>query len=266
MKVINKELEILKKYIANSFKEPLLNNEISDFMLGPSKRIRSCLALLYIKSQGIEVTDEIYRILAAGEILHNASLLHDDVIDDSEKRRGNITIAKKYSPKLAILAGDYLLALCFELLAKMKESIIESFKDCAKKMVQAEIIQYTNRGKYISSNDYIETCKNKTASLFTTILQCTAIVSNSDSTKAKIFAEKFGIVFQIKNDLEDTSAENDKKNKIFTANDILGIEKTAQLLDNYKEEMLLLLKDVPNNTYKKTLKDLIINLCTIERS
>ena len=75
--------------------------------------------------------------------------------------------------------------------------------------------------------------------------------------KAKKFGEIFGICFQIKNDLNFESAKRDKYNGIYTVKDIIGIEKTQDLLDNYKEEMNDLIKDFPENIYKESLKDLI---------
>ena len=89
------------------------------------------------------------------------------------------------------------------------------------------------------------------------ILESCAIISKLSQTNAKIFGEIFGVIFQIKNDLAPDSRKQDKNNKIFTAEDIIGIEKTNSLLDNYKEEMNDFIKDFPENIYKESLKDLI---------
>ena len=97
-------------------------------------------------------------------------------------------------------------------------------------------------------------------------MEACAYILNIDRDKYKKLGEIFGIAFQIKNDLNAESEVIDKQNKIYTAKDILGIEKTKQLLDNYKEEMQDLIKDFPENIYKKALEDLIVNLCTIEKN
>ena len=258
MDIIQKELDIIKKELVRNFVDPILDNELTDFIVSGSKFIRSSLAILYLKSQGVEISEKVYTILSVGELLHNASLLHDDVLDEAETRRNKITIAKNFSPKVSILAGDYLLTYAIEKLMVLEDyKILEIFKNTTKQMVQAEIKQYFLRKKLPLLEEYLLICKGKTASLFSGILESCALVSGMDSIKAKSFGEIFGLCFQIKNDLNILSANLDKKNGIYTAQDIIGIEKTTDLLDNYKEEMKTLIKDFSENTYKKRLEDLI---------
>lgn len=258
MDIVQKELEILKERLVQDFVEPLSGNTLKDFLLSGSKFIRSRLAILYLKSQGVEINDDIYRILVAGEIIHSASLLHDDVIDVADRRRGKMTISKMFNSKISILAGDYLLSNAIEKLIKLENfTIIDSFKTCTKEMAEAEIKQYFLRGTVPSVEDYIRICKGKTANLFSVILETTSLVSNLDLVIAKKFGELFGLCFQIKNDLNSESAEADKNNGIKTANDVLGIEKTQNLLDNYKEEMRCIIKDFQENLYNEGLEDLI---------
>ena len=228
--------------------------------------IRSKIALLYFLAQEQKMNNEIYQILAAVEILHNASLLHDDVIDEALLRRGKSTIAKEYSDKVSILIGDYLILLAFEKIVNLDSKINEIFKQCSKKMVEAELCQYFNKNKVVSKEEYLEICCGKTASLFVASLESISTYLGLNVNLARNFGRLFGIVFQIKNDLEEYSAEEDSKNKIFTAKDVLGIEKTKLLLDNYKEEMFGIINNFSDNVYKKALEDLIKDLCTIERS
>lgn len=248
--------QIITKMEKNFF-DPLPDDDLKDFIIKSSKRIRSKSAILYFKSAGFEVNDNLLRILAAGEIIHNASLLHDDVIDNAELRRGKITLAKKYSSKISILAGDYLTSLAIEKILKLKNfEILNIFKDCIQKMTKAEIKQYFLRGKVPAESEYIEICEGKTAALFEAIFESCAIILNAPINDAINFAKNFGIVFQIKNDLEENSAATDKSNEIYTAKDILGIENTYILLDNYKEEMRRILTTHPENSYKQELEDL----------
>ena len=95
---VEKELNLVKKYLNEGFIEPLPSGFLKSFLLENSKFIRSKLAILYLKSQNLEINDDIYKILSAGEIIHSASLLHDDVIDDADIRRGRCSINKKFSP------------------------------------------------------------------------------------------------------------------------------------------------------------------------
>ena len=260
MNSIETDILNINKEILNGFSEPILENEITNFISMGSKKIRSRLALLYLKLLDIELDKNIYKILAAGEILHNASLLHDDVIDEACTRRNSTTISKKYSPKISILAGDYLLSYAIEKLLDINNpEILIKFKDCAKLMCKAEIKQFLLRNNIPEIEDYIEICTNKTAQLFKTILESCALYSSQNQTLAGEFGLNFGIYFQIKNDLEKNSAQQDIVNNINTAKNIIGIEKTQILLDNYYEEMLNILSKFPDNIYKRELRDLLKN-------
>lgn len=266
MKIIDTELNIIKENIKKELTELLPNSSITNFIFGSKKMIRSQVALLYYLSQEETLNDEFYNILSAVEILHNASLLHDDVIDEAFIRRGKTTIAKEYSDKISILTGDYLILYAFEKLLHIDNEIQKIFHKYTKKIIEAEIKQQFSKNQIISPEEYINICRGKTASLFILSLESIAKFLNADINKCQKFGELFGIAFQIKNDLEKTSAEIDSKNKIFTAKDVMGIEKTTQLLDNYKEEMLRIISDFPKNIYKRSLEDLIENLCTIEKN
>lgn len=261
MKIIEKELFAIKRETQEGLIDPIPNNALVDFISSGSKLIRSTIAIYYLKSQNIEISENITKILAAGEIIHNASLLHDDVLDDADTRRGISTMAKNFSSKISILAGDFLLSSAIEKLLEINNSnILKIFQECTKRMSEAEIKQYFLRGKMPNTQEYLDICKGKTASLFSAIFESCAIVSNINQEQARTFANIYGICFQIKNDLNEFSAMEDKKNGILTAKDILGIEKTSILLDNYKEEMRKLIQDFPENVYKNGLEDLINSL------
>lgn len=261
MNLINSELQTVKKLILENLDDPISDKSLYNFISSGSKYIRSTIAILYLKSQNINLSNDIYNILAAGEIIHNASLLHDDVIDNAKERRGTTTISNKFSDKISILAGDYLLSLAIEILLRLNNSeTLNIFKDCTKFMSKAEIEQYFLRGTIPTAEKYLEICQNKTAKLFSAILESSAILTGISKQKAYEFGNIYGICFQIKNDLEDFSAQNDKQNKIYTAKDIFGIEKTKSLLDNYKKDLLILISEIPHNEYKKSLEDIINSL------
>ena len=242
-------------------------SSLLDFLKLPSKRIRSKLGLIYLKANNIEVSDPIISVLVAGELIHNASLIHDDIIDSSVLRRGEKTIESKFDTQTAVLCGDYLLSVAAEELLKLNNKDIQiKFFNCTKNMAQAEIMQNINKGRIPQNDVYINICKGKTACLFSTILESLAYLSGLDTNIAAELGELFGIVFQIKNDLEPTSAQNDKQNRIYTAADIFSIEKTKALIDNYFEEMSGLIQKFPENEYKKALEDLIKELCLIRKN
>ena len=261
MKIIAKELNTIRERIEEGFIDPTPNYEIKSFISKGSKFIRSKLALLYLKAYSIDINDDIYNLLVAGEAIHNASLLHDDVLDDADYRRETLTISKKISPKLSILSGDYLLSFAIENLLKTKNlSFLSDFKLCIKEMTSAEIQQFFLRQNKPTVSEYISICEGKTASLFATIIKVCAEYANLNKTQALQFGKIFGTFFQIKNDLNSDSAIIDKQNGIHTAIDILGIEKTNNLLDNYKTEMNKILSCIPDNIYKEGIEDLIKSL------
>lgn len=254
------ELQKVVQKIEEGFDEPI-SDEIKSFVLGESKRIRSKLVICWLKTLGIELTDPVYNALAIGEIIHNASLLHDDVLDEADTRRGQETLNKKFGSKISILSGDYLLSFVFNKLQKIDNSKVSSlFGKCMSEMIKGEMSQYFLRGKIPTKDEYLDICKIKTAMLFRTMMESCLLLSGVNSQEGIEFAQTFGLYFQIKNDMETTSAEADRKNGIHTALDILGIEKTSDLLDNYEEEMRETLAVLKDSVYKTKLGDFLREL------
>ena len=257
---INNYIELIKKEIVSDFKEPFYSDDLTSFLTSGSKMIRSNFVILYLKALGYELNEAIIKTIAVGEIIHNASLLHDDILDNAKTRRNNITIGEKFSNKISILAGDYLLTYAIKKMLEIENpQVIELYRRCTEKMIIAEIEQFKLRAKQTSIEQYLEICEGKTAQLFATMLKSCSVLLGFDKKFANDLGLKFGTIFQIKNDLEQLSAEQDKANKIQTAIDILGVEKTKDLLDNYRREIMLLLESIPNNDYKVRLEGLINN-------
>ena len=197
MKIIEQELLELKKRLANVFEDPTENDILKTFILNGSKYIRSAIAILYLKMQEIEITDKVFEVLIVGELLHNASLLHDDVIDNADLRRGKTTISKKYSSKVSILSGDYLLSVAIRRLFELdNKKVVELFNNCSQAMIEAEFKQFFLREKMPTMDEYLDICKGKTATLFSVILKSVALISGLSCEDAEIFGEKFGLSFQ----------------------------------------------------------------------
>ena len=258
---IKKELDSVKNELVKGFNDPIPNDILSDFVVNGSKFIRSTLAICYLKALECEITDKIIKLLAVGELIHSASLLHDDVIDNAQYRRGKSTISNQFSDKISILSVDLLLSEGVKKLLDIDNNeVLKIFLNCTQRMSLTEINQYFKRGTIPTEDEYIEICKGKTAVLFSAVLKSCAFLSNIDVEQAKKFSEIFGICFQIKNDLDLQSYLEDKQNRIYTAKDVLGIEKTNLLLDNYKMSMVELIDDLPQNIYKEGLEGLINSL------
>lgn len=257
--LIEEDVKRIEKNITNFFKTDIdVLSDLNLFLQEKSKRIRSILALLYLKTNNILIDENYISLLSAGELIHNASLLHDDVVDDSDTRRGNITLNAKYNPKIAVLSGDYLLSFAVNYLIKLNnQDILSIFIDTTKKMSESEIQQYSLRNQGVSLDEYLQIIYGKTASLFEGIMESSAIIANLDRQKAGEFGRLFGMLFQINNDYSEASIKNDKANAVMTVTDILGIEKTNNLKDNYKEKMRAIFKEFSDNEYKQGLEDLV---------
>ncbi len=267
-----KELDIIEEKMVSviNTKEPL-NSYLKDFLTNPSKRIRPLLGILYTKAKGKEVTDKQLELLTAIELVHNASLIHDDIIDESKLRRGHKTLSAEFDNKLAVISGDYLLSCTMEILTNLENiEIIKKITKTIKQMCIGEINQNFDRFKIGTIEDYIEKTKNKTAYLFETVLVCCEMLENKeDLTKISKLGLDIGIAFQIRDDILNLTSNdkqkpvnNDIEDGIYNAPVIfsqsttdysVGIEKTKVLLNNYIKSAKEKIDDLPENTYKTAL-------------
>ena len=258
--LVNEDLNKVEKFLQNFVQtdNEILQN-VSIFINNKSKRIRSIFCLLYLKALNKEINNNIINLILATELIHNASLLHDDVIDESEYRRGHNTLFSIYGSKISILCGDYILSEAVKKLLSINNlRILNIFLDATKKMSTAEVNQYMNRNKSeLTQEQYLNVANGKTASLFSACLKSAAILSDIDDKNADKIGELFGIIFQINNDLQPDSLKNDKENGVNTIVNIIGIEKTLDLKDNYKKDLKKYLVNVPINKYKQGIEDLI---------
>ena len=123
-----------------------LQENLLSIIKAPSKRLRPVLALLYLKMYNADITYEQIEIQSAVELIHNATLIHDDVIDKSSKRRNNKTLNETFDNSLAVITGDFLLSVAIQKLLNIKSCDILSFFSIAiKRMCLGEITQYFNR-------------------------------------------------------------------------------------------------------------------------
>ena len=258
-----------------NIREPL-RFSLRKFLLAPAKRIRPLLAILYTKALGEELNQKQLEHLTVVEMVHNASLIHDDIIDESKIRRGIETINADFDNKLAVISGDYILALSMEKLANIGDiELIKDFSETIRQMCIGEINQNFDRFKVGSIEDYIEKTKNKTAHLFEIALTGCMKLSDNQHNLEKIreLGLNIGIAFQIRDDLinitnSDTSkpSNNDFEDGIYTAPIILGdksdnyasgIEKTKVLLNNYLQGAKQQVATLPDNEYKNALEEFL---------
>lgn len=268
--------EIEKKMVLSVKTREPLNSYIINFLMSPSKRIRPLLTILYLKMAGESLSDSQLELLTAIELVHNASLIHDDIIDESKFRRGQKTVSEKFDNKMGVITGDYLLSIAMEKIAKLNSiEILDKFSKTLKQMCQGEINQNFDRFKIGTIENYIEKSKNKTAYLFETALVSCIFLSSKkyDIQKVSEFGINVGIAFQIRDDLKnlsdiDTSkpTHNDIDEGIYNAPVIYsqnvedyssGIEKTKSLLNNYVQSAKEHIQIFEDSIYKTTLNEFL---------
>lgn len=122
MKIIEEELSLFDKKLSECFlnKHTEISDDIKNFIFAKSKKLRPKLILLFAKAINDNITEEIYNLAICTELLHNSTLVHDDIVDNAQKRRGNLSLNQKLGNNLSVLAGDYLLSLSMIFLAKCK--------------------------------------------------------------------------------------------------------------------------------------------------
>lgn len=189
-----------------------LLNETNDSILSHSgKQLRPLLVLLMARAiSGGKISESSLRYAAASELLHNATLLHDDVADDSDKRRGVPTIRSLMGPAVSVLVGDYWLVKAMELILGDKESdsrTISVFSKTLSDLAEGEMLQLQKAQQGDTDEDtYLRIIYNKTASLFEAACISAAVsVGASDEYEkaARDYAYALGLAFQIKDDILD---------------------------------------------------------------
>jgi octaprenyl-diphosphate synthase len=232
-KIIGAELKLFEKKFADAVKsETLLLDTIMRYIIKrKGKQLRPMFVLLSAKLHG-EINESTYRAAALVELLHTATLVHDDVVDDSLERRSFFSINALWNKKIAVLVGDYLLSKGL-LLATSNNDFrhLHILSDAVKQMSEGELLQLQKTRKLnLDEGIYFEIIRNKTASLLSSACAVGAYstTKNEDVTAAmKLFGEKVGIAFQIKDDLFDYGKEDIGKP---TGNDIKEKKITLPLI------------------------------------
>lgn len=216
---IAKELELFEQKFRDSMKSntPLLDAITRYIVKSKGKQVRPMFVFLSAKMFG-DITEKTYRAAALIELLHTATLVHDDVVDDSYERRGFFSINALWKNKIAVLVGDYLLSKGLLLSISNKDfNMLELVSDAVREMSEGELLQIEKTRKLnISEEVYFEIIRQKTATLISSACACGAAsagVSVEEVSKMKLFGEKIGIAFQIKDDLLDYSTEDTGKPK-----------------------------------------------------
>ena len=192
---------------ALSHEEGMLGSALDHIRQRAGKRMRPMLILLMAKNFG-QITAATQHAAVGLELLHTASLVHDDVVDESQERRGQASVNATYDNKVAVLVGDYILSTALLYVARThSERIVTYLAKLGRTLSDGEILQLSSIGNQdISENVYYEVIKQKTAALFEACSGIGALssgASESDVAAAKQFGQDLGIIFQIRDDIFD---------------------------------------------------------------
>ena len=231
---IKEELKIFEKHFRETLKSniPLLDVVTNYILRRKGKQMRPAFVLLTARMFG-EIGNSSYTAASLIELLHTASIIHDDVVDESFERRGFFSINALWKSKIAVLVGDYFLGKGLLLSIERKEyTLLEIVSEAVREMSEGELLQIQKVRKLnITMDEYFNIIRKKTAAL---IAACTATGAQSAGANSsqvqlmKEFGELAGIAFQIKDDLFDY-----KKNGITgkpSANDIKEKKLTLPLI------------------------------------
>ena len=229
-----KTFEVKFKEAAKS-KAALLDRIMRYVVKRKGKQLRPMFVLLSARLCGT-ITESTYRAASLVELLHTATLVHDDVVDDSAERRGFFSVYALWKTKASVLIGDYLFAKGLLLsLDNNDYKILHIVSDAVRKMSEGELLQLEKaRTLNIHEEVYYEIIKNKTASLLASACAAGAWSSSNDEEKTeklRLFGEYVGMAFQIKDDLFDYASDTIGKP---TGNDIKEKKLTLPLIYTLK--------------------------------
>ena len=244
----------------------LLQTVLNHIKQRAGKRMRPILILLMAKNFG--KVSEVTQHAAVGlELLHTASLVHDDVVDESDERRGQASVNADYDNKVAVLVGDYVLSTALlHVSYTHSEIIVRRLAELGRTLSDGEILQLSNiQNKEITEEVYYKIIERKTAALFEA---CAAIgaesadASEEEVEAARLFGKNLGIVFQIRDDIfdyYDSDAEIGKP----TGNDLAEGKLTLPIIyalnSTKNEEMLALARKVKAHDVTRAEIDRMVN-------
>ncbi len=263
--LVKDELQAFEEKFRQAVKSrvSLLDRIMQYIIKRKGKQVRPMFVFLSAKLFG-PITESTHRAAALVELLHTATLVHDDVVDESMERRGFFSINALWKNKIAVLVGDYLLSKGLLLSLKNDDfTTLKILSEAVEKMSEGELLQIEKTRKLnLSEEVYFEIIKNKTASLLSSACAAGTWSTTMDVEKTeqmKLFGEKAGIAFQIKDDLFDYGSVSIGKP---TGNDIKEKKLTLPLiytLNNAdaakKKELIYLLKN--ENRQKKNVQYII---------
>jgi octaprenyl-diphosphate synthase len=239
-KTMQADLDAFQIYFRDAMKSDvsLLDRVVQYLLRQKGKRLRPLLVMLSAQANG-GVSESSYRAAALIELLHTATLVHDDVVDEADRRRGVFSINAVWKNKIAVLLGDFLLSRGLLLAVEHEEhNLLRIVSKAVKRMSEGELLQIEKARKLdIDEATYFRIISDKTASLISACTECGAASADADpeaTERMMLFGEKLGLAFQIRDDLFDFGVKDvgkplgiDLKEKKMTLPLIYGLEHTS---------------------------------------
>lgn len=196
---------------------PLVEKIAQYIIESGGKRLRPLLVLLSSRAVGYQQDDHL-KLAAVIEFLHTATLLHDDVVDTSDLRRGRSTANARWGNAPSVLVGDFLYARAFEMMVELKSlRIMEILSHATAVIAEGEVLQLMNvKNPDVSEDKYMEVIHNKTAMLFEAASHTGALLAGANDTQAKAlqdYGKHLGLAFQLVDDALDYTGDADAMGK-----------------------------------------------------
>ena len=242
-KPVEKDMAEFEAYFNRTLKSdvPLLKIILNYILRRKGKQMRPLLVFLAAKLNG-EINEATFVAATLIELLHTASLVHDDVVDDAQERRGSLSVNALWNSKIAVLVGDYMLATGLLIsVEKTRYDMLEIVSEAVKSMSEGELLQIQKARKLnIKEPDYYKIIRMKTAAIIAACTACGArsVTSDPDTIMTmKDLGDNIGIAFQIRDDLLDYEGTgltgkapgNDIKERKITLPLIYALEQSANL-------------------------------------
>ena len=268
---LHDELQAVESTLGDIHSEITLVNQVASHILQQGgKRIRPILVIAAAKTLSTSNTKHI-ELGAVVELIHAATLLHDDVIDNSSKRRHISTANCIWNNKTSILAGDFIYALAFQKMTAIGSlTILDALSKATSYIVEGEILQLTQQKAYNTSlEDYYKVIERKTARLFSVSTQIGAICAHAEPIiehHLACFGHHFGMAYQMANDLQDYAASEDKN----TGDDLMEGKPTLPFILAYNsstpEDQRILESALLTGDNIATVKDIMHKTCALDKA
>lgn len=218
--IIKKDLKLVNNFLTSNIKSEVpLIPLLSEYLLqSGGKRIRPALTILFSKLFGYKYGTRHIHLSACIEFIHMASLLHDDVVDESDLRRGKKTANKIWGNKASVLVGDYLFSKAFQIMVADKNiDILKNLSETSKSLAQGEVMQLSISNNIdVEKKKYFKVIQDKTAKLFSSSAIVGGIIANTPKDNIKKlddFGNYIGVAFQLLDDALDYELSEKKIGK-----------------------------------------------------